>query len=95
MAKISLLVFLAVVICCLMVLVAGRPQDLPADGAYDDEGQGLRQERDSLYASKSYKPSSYGKYPPVGPVRTFVKTDYNGNFKWGVRHIAGKGYGRK
>ena len=28
----------------------------------------------------------------VGPVYTFVKTDYNGNFKWGVRHRTGYQY---
>lgn len=28
---------------------------------------------------------------PVGPVYTFVKTDYHGNFKWGVRHKVGGG----
>ena len=28
----------------------------------------------------------------VGPVYTFVKTDYHGNFKMGVRHVAGKKY---
>jgi len=31
----------------------------------------------------------------VGPVYTFVKTDYDANFKWGVRHVAGKEYGRR
>ena len=31
----------------------------------------------------------------VGPVFTFVKTDYDGNFKWGVRHVAGHEYGKK
>ena len=38
--------------------------------------------------------SSYGKHPKgkVGPVYTFVKTDYDANFKWGVRHVAGKKY---
>lgn len=32
----------------------------------------------------------------TGPVFTFVKTDKNANFKWGVRHHAGNHYaGRK
>ena len=31
----------------------------------------------------------------VGPVYTFVKTDPNANFKWGVRHVAGVQYGRR
>merc|ERR1712024_60512 len=30
----------------------------------------------------------------VGPVYTFVKTDPQANFKWGVRHRAGAQYGR-
>lgn len=36
----------------------------------------------------------HGYYKPgiVGPVYTFVKTDYHGNVKWGVRHVAGKKY---
>ncbi len=37
----------------------------------------------------------HGGYHPkgkVGPVYTFVKTDYHGNFKMGVRHVAGKTY---
>jgi len=35
------------------------------------------------------------KHGHVGPVYTFVKTDYDANFKWGVRHVAGKEYGKK
>ncbi|CAL4113242.1 unnamed protein product [Meganyctiphanes norvegica] len=41
------------------------------------------------------KPQSYSRtYTPatIGPVYTFVKTDYHGNFKWGVRHRAGTQY---
>lgn len=44
----------------------------------------------------AYKPApTYKKkYTPgkVGPVYTFAKTDYHGNFKWGVRHRAGSQY---
>uniref|UniRef100_T1IUG8 Uncharacterized protein n=1 Tax=Strigamia maritima TaxID=126957 RepID=T1IUG8_STRMM len=29
----------------------------------------------------------------VGPVFTHVKTDHNGNFKWGVKHKVGGGHG--
>lgn len=29
----------------------------------------------------------------TGPVHTYIKTDKNANFKWGVRHFAGKRYG--
>ena len=41
-------------------------------------------------AGSSYSP----KHPKgkVGPVYTFVKTDYDANFKWGVRHVAGQKY---
>lgn len=34
-------------------------------------------------------------YGVAGPVYTYVKTDYHGNFKWGARHNVGKGYGRR
>ena len=44
-------------------------------------------------------PPQYAPHPPyhaprVGPVYTFVKTDPQANFKWGVRHRAGAQYGR-
>uniref|UniRef100_A0A182JG86 Uncharacterized protein n=1 Tax=Anopheles atroparvus TaxID=41427 RepID=A0A182JG86_ANOAO len=29
-----------------------------------------------------------------GPVHTYIKTDKNANFKWGVRHFVGKKYAR-
>ena len=32
-------------------------------------------------------------WQPVGPVFTYVRTDYHGNFQWGVRHKAGGGHG--
>ena len=38
-----------------------------------------------------HAPAHHGK---VGPVYTFVKTDPQANFKWGVRHRAGVQYGR-
>ncbi|XP_071523330.1 uncharacterized protein [Panulirus ornatus] len=51
----------------------------------------LRHRRDTSYAAPPvHKGYSKGR---VGPVYTFVKTDYNGNFKWGVRHRAGSQYG--
>lgn len=31
----------------------------------------------------------------TGPVYTYVKTDKNANFKWGVRHFVGSKYSRK
>lgn len=51
--------------------------------------------RDTGYAAPVHAPSHGYKKPKgkVGPVYTFVKTDYNGNFKWGVRHRAGAQYG--
>lgn len=30
----------------------------------------------------------------TGPINTFVKTDKDANFKWGVRHFVGKKYAR-
>ncbi|KAG7160167.1 hypothetical protein Hamer_G012709 [Homarus americanus] len=49
-----------------------------------------RHRRDTGYAAPpTHKSYSKGR---VGPVYTFVKTDYNGNFKWGVRHRAGSQY---
>ncbi|XP_064107032.1 uncharacterized protein LOC135216025 isoform X1 [Macrobrachium nipponense] len=50
----------------------------------------MRQRRDTGYAP----PVHHGTYKrgKVGPVYTFVKTDYNSNFKWGVRHRAGSQY---
>lgn len=41
--------------------------------------------------SNSYGKSTKGR---VGPVYTFVKTDPEANFKWGVRHVVGSHYGR-
>ena len=30
----------------------------------------------------------------VGPVHTYVRTDYDGNYRWGARHHVGSSYGR-
>ena len=38
-----------------------------------------------------HAPKAHGR---VGPVYTFVKTDPQANFKWGVRHRAGAQYGK-
>ncbi|XP_068203972.1 uncharacterized protein [Palaemon carinicauda] len=51
----------------------------------------LRQRRDTGYAPAPVHHGTY-KRGKVGPVYTFVKTDYNANFKWGVRHRAGSQY---
>ena len=53
----------------------------------------IAQDRSDLPASGSaYAPKTYKGKGKVGPVYTFVKTDYDANFKWGVRHVAGKKY---
>merc|ERR1711953_1302828 len=46
-------------------------------------------------APAPYHPAPlHGPKGRVGPVYTFVKTDPQANFKWGVRHRAGSQYGR-
>jgi len=56
------------------------------------DGSGLSPvDRADFIESKGYKHHK----GHVGPVYTFVKTDYDANFKWGVRHVAGKEYGKK
>lgn len=30
----------------------------------------------------------------VGPVHTYIRTDYDGNYRWGARHYVGSSYGR-
>ena len=42
----------------------------------------------------AYAPAPHHAPGRVGPVYTFVKTDPQANFKWGVRHRAGAQYGR-
>merc|ERR1712226_1087040 len=66
----------------------------------DGEVEQYRVRRDAPPAygppAPAYAPApSYGGYAGrVGPVYTFVKTDPQTNFKWGVRHRAGAQYGR-
>ena len=58
--------------------------------------------RDDPYGPPSYQPEPYKPdpnkpaptYHKGGPVyvKTFVKTDYDGNFKWGVKHNIEEGY---
>merc|ERR1711992_296295 len=62
----------------------------------DGEVEQYRVRRD---APPSYAPPAPAYAPHhapgrVGPVYTFVKTDPQANFKWGVRHRAGAQYGR-
>ena len=56
--------------------------------------------RPAVYTADDVVPAAsnvYGASPRgrVGPVYTFVKTDPQANFKWGVRHVAGVQYGRR
>ena len=67
-------------------------QKFDADEAF--RAPTFAEDRADLPASgSSYQPKTYKK-GKVGPVYTFVKTDYDANFKWGVRHVAGKQHGR-
>ena len=66
--------------------------------------QGVIEPRDDPYGYKPepYKPEPYKPEPykpkgykhKGGPVyvKTFVKTDYDGNFKWGVKHNVDESY---
>ena len=40
------------------------------------------------YKPEPYKPEPYKSYKPHLPaqIKSFVKTDYHANFKWGVKH---------
>merc|ERR1712038_654038 len=65
----------------------------------DEDFSAPRVRRDTGYAPAppAYAPPApaYGGHPGrVGPVYTFVKTDPQANFKWGVRHRVGAQYGR-
>merc|ERR1712215_454424 len=73
-------------VACVGLTNAGRIFILD-DGI--DEAPLLRTRRDTGYAPAPAP--SYGDHPKgrVGPVYTFVKTDPQANFKWGVRHRAG------
>eukprot|EP00095_Tigriopus_kingsejongensis_P008513 maker-scaffold181_size278858-snap-gene-1.31 protein:Tk08513 transcript:maker-scaffold181_size278858-snap-gene-1.31-mRNA-1 annotation:"hypothetical protein DAPPUDRAFT_331880" len=66
------------------------PSNYPGPPQYSP-GVDTAQDRDLDLGASSY---GKGKYKPgkVGPVYTFVKTDYHGNAKWGVRHVVGKKY---
>merc|ERR1712121_399398 len=61
-----------------------------------DEEPMLRVRRDAPgYAPPVHAaPAYHAPKGRVGPVYTFVKTDPQANFKWGVRHRAGLQYGR-
>merc|ERR1712179_493322 len=63
------------------------------DDGIEDEPL-MRVRRDTGYAPPHPAPSYHAPKGRVGPVYTFVKTDPQANFKWGVRHRAGVQYGR-
>ncbi len=50
----------------------------------------LKAKHASLFISDDEK-----RFLTLPTVYTFVKTDPEANFKWGVRHVAGAQYGRK
>merc|ERR1712021_25414 len=77
--------------CILACAAAGRIFIL--DDGIEDEPM-LRVRRDTGYAPPVHAaPSYHAPKGRVGPVYTFVKTDPQANFKWGVRHRAGVQYG--
>ncbi|XP_077539043.1 uncharacterized protein LOC144151781 [Haemaphysalis longicornis] len=47
----------------------------------------------AVESSQPHRRVRRGGYGVVGPVHTYVRTDYDGNFKWGARHHVGKSYG--
>ncbi|XP_058456908.1 uncharacterized protein LOC131434260 [Malaya genurostris] len=73
--------------------------------AFDDQNGGSGRNRydsneedgdddDDDYSDEEWASKSSRKPPGVsGPAHTYIKTDKNANFKWGVRHFAGKQYG--
>jgi len=71
---------------------AGEPVAAPEELRPKRQNLPLRlaEARDDSYGQPAYAPAPYK--PPHkgygGPVyvKTFVKTDYDGNFKWGVKH---------
>ena len=75
---------------------AGRIRKQPLKPAFnqDDAFQApyIQERADLPVAGSSYEPKGYKSKGKVGPVYTFVKTDYDANFKWGVRHVAGQKY---
>ncbi|XP_059048408.1 uncharacterized protein LOC131843711 [Achroia grisella] len=66
---------------------------IPIRQPIQDEPQWQRPKRDHEdyhhHDDDDHKGSSSGV---TGPVHTFVKTDKNANYKWGVRHHVGNKY---
>ncbi|XP_043227118.1 uncharacterized protein LOC122384140 [Amphibalanus amphitrite] len=85
---------------------AATPEDVPVvEDVQRIRRQGVAENRDDPYGPPSYQPEPYKPEPykpdPYKPsyhkggpvyVKTFVKTDYDGNFKWGVKHNIEEGY---
>merc|ERR1711970_792079 len=88
--NINIIVTFLFVVACAEFTNGGRIFILD-DGI--DEAPVLRKRRDTGYAPAPAPSYSHPK-GRVGPVYTFVKTDPQANFKWGVRHRAGVQYGR-
>merc|ERR1712034_300198 len=95
----SMMVFtFAVVTTCVsampFVIDDGESEQIVPEAAYNqpeeviylNNPEQFRDRRDSPYAPAPAYGAPKGK---VGPVYTFVKTDPQANFKWGVRHRAG------
>ena len=79
----------------LLLSLASAALGVPEDPR--DRGGRTRVRRDTPeYAAPPLSPSSHALQARgrVGPVYTFVKTDPEANFKWGVRHRAGAQYGK-
>ena len=69
-------------------------------GAYRAFGWGRRRRRSpqvQVAPQNEAAGSAYANHPKgrVGPVYTFVPTNPEANFKWGVRHVAGVQYGKQ
>uniref|UniRef100_A0A182NH43 Uncharacterized protein n=1 Tax=Anopheles dirus TaxID=7168 RepID=A0A182NH43_9DIPT len=58
----------------------------------DDDANGARNSGTAQRAPPLRKAPVHGT---SGPVHTYIKTDKNANFKWGVRHFVGKKYARR
>ncbi|KAI8428469.1 hypothetical protein MSG28_007280 [Choristoneura fumiferana] len=80
------------------VLVMSRSR-LPAEQqkipVQEDESEYQRPKRghdDYDYGHDHDRDHDRGTHGVTGPVHTFVKTDKNANYKWGVRHHVGNKY---
>ncbi|XP_062544252.1 uncharacterized protein LOC134211424 isoform X2 [Armigeres subalbatus] len=58
----------------------------------DDDNQYRDHDYDSTSDDDGFAEEYQRRGGVTGPVHTYIKTDKNANFKWGVRHFAGKQY---